>query len=161
MRYAILSLIAISLTGCAVLNILTPKRPVAVITLSKQMDMSPQQVMTFKEKVDTTESILQEIEKAREGAISSVVEVLDRNYRVYYIQIYASASKRFAEKVRNRFRQEFGDKYPVSIKYVPPLYRVRVGGFSSMEEAKKALKEIKSVSESYRDAFLVEEIATE
>ncbi len=158
MRYAILSLIAISLTGC---GLFTPKRPVGVITLSRNMDMPPQQVMTFREQVDTTLSAEQEIEQAQKGAISSVVQALGHNYRVYYIQIYASASKRFAEKVRSRFRKEFGDTYAVSIKYVPPLYRVRVGGFSTMDEAKKALKEIKSASESYKDAFIVEEIDTE
>ncbi len=157
MRYAILSLIAILIGGC---GLFTPKRPVGVITLSNKMDMPPQQVMTFREEVDTTRALAEEIERAQKGAISSVVEVLDGNYRLYYIQIYASASERFARKVLKKFQEEFGGNYPVSIKYIPPLYRVRVGGFPTMDEAKKALKEIKSASESYRDAFIVEEIDT-
>ncbi|GEM_PF-1675643 len=157
MRYAILSLIAILAGGC---GLFTPKRPVGVITLSTQMNMDPRQVMAFREKADTTETLAEEIEKARKGGTSSVVEVLDGNYKSYYIQIYASASERFARKVMKKFQKDFRNIYPVSIKYIPPLYRVRVGGFSTMDEAKKVLKEIKSASDRYRDAFIVEEIDT-
>ena len=157
MRYAILSLIAILIGGC---GLFTPRRPVGAIILSKKMDMPPQQVMTFREEVDTARMLAEEIEKARKGEISSVVEAMGENYRVYYIQIYASASEKFARKVRDKFEKEFKGLYSATIKYIPPLYRVRVGGFHTMDEAKKALKEIKSASEGYRDAFIVEEIDT-
>ncbi len=157
MRYAILSLIAILIGGC---GLFTPRRPVGVITLSKNMDMSPRQVMAFREQVDTAKALSEEIERARKGEISSVVESFGGNYRVYYIQIYASANHKFAKRVMEKFQQEFKGLYSATIKYIPPLYRVRVGGFQTMDEAKKALEEIKSASESYRDAFIVEEIDT-
>ncbi|MEO0144966.1 MAG: SPOR domain-containing protein [candidate division WOR-3 bacterium] len=72
----------------------------------------------------------------------------------YRIQVLATSNKNQVEKLKDEIIKK-GVNYPVYIKYVPPMYRLRIGDFKNYEEAQKALNQIKNLG--YKDAFIIED----
>ncbi len=72
----------------------------------------------------------------------------------YRIQVLATSNKKQVEKLKEEILQK-GISYPIYIKYVPPMYRLRIGDFKNYDEAQKALNQIKGLG--YKDAFIIED----
>jgi cell division septation protein DedD len=72
----------------------------------------------------------------------------------YRIQVLATSNKKQVEKLKEEILKK-GINYPIYIKYVPPMYRLRIGDFQNYEEAQKALNQIKNLG--YKDAFVIED----
>jgi len=72
----------------------------------------------------------------------------------YRIQLLATSNKKQVEKLKEELSQK-GLNYPIYIKYVPPMYRLRIGDFQKYEDAQKALNQIKNLG--YKDAFIIED----
>ncbi len=72
----------------------------------------------------------------------------------YRIQVLATSNKKQVEKLKEEILQK-GISYPIYIKYVPPMYRLRIGDFKNQDEAQKALNQIKGLG--YKDAFIIED----
>jgi len=72
----------------------------------------------------------------------------------YRIQVLATSNKKQVEKLKEEILKK-GLNYPIYIKYVPPMYRLRIGDFQNYEEAQKALTQIKNLG--YKDAFIIED----
>ncbi len=153
MRYGSLIIVAIALGGC---GLFTPSRPIGVIVPDKSANVTPEFVLENSTSKNTGEEKVPElIRRVQRGEIKSIAQGLSQTSREYYIQVYASASSKFAAKIKNEISKKID--YPVIIKNIPPLYRVRIGPFYKMEDAQEALKSIREAG--YRDAFIVEEIA--
>ena len=157
MRYGSLILLSLLIGGC---SLFAPARPIGVITPSKLRISALSTHFIFElENADTNsqkgEDVSQLIEKARRGEVKSIAQGLTESNREFYIQVYASANMKFAEKVKEEIEKNLN--YPVIIKDIPPLYRVRIGPFYKPEDAKEVLSKVREMG--YRDAFIVEEIA--
>lgn len=72
----------------------------------------------------------------------------------YRIQVLATSNKKQVEKLKEEIIKK-GFNYPIYIKYVPPMYRLRIGDFKSQEEAQRVLNQLKSAG--YKDAFITED----
>jgi cell division septation protein DedD len=72
----------------------------------------------------------------------------------YRIQVLATSNKKQVEKLKEEILKK-GLNYPIYIKYVPPMYRLRIGDFQNYEEAQKALTQIKNLG--YKDVFIIED----
>lgn len=72
----------------------------------------------------------------------------------YRIQVIATSNKKQVEKLKEEVLRK-GFNYPIYVKYVPPMYRLRIGDFKTQEEAQKALNQLKSAG--YKDAFITED----
>ena len=72
----------------------------------------------------------------------------------YRIQVLATSNKKQVEKLKDEILKK-GLNYPIYIKYVPPMYRLRIGDFQNYEEAQKALTQIKNLG--YKDVFIIED----
>jgi cell division septation protein DedD len=70
----------------------------------------------------------------------------------YRVQIFASSSLEKAEDVAKHARTVFSE--PVYVEYSAPLYRVRVGDFSSKEEA--LVLKAEAVDAGYEGAWITE-----
>lgn len=77
-----------------------------------------------------------------------------RTNTIYKIQIFDSANPELAQKKKNEFQQLFA-KWPVSIAFNTPNYKVWVGNFRDPLEADRALAEIKKNAD-YMYAFIFE-----
>jgi hypothetical protein len=72
----------------------------------------------------------------------------------YRVEIF---SNRDMEKIQNT-KIEFMSKYPeqpVHIKFIAPIFKIRIGDFRSKSEA---LQFFKGIEEDYRSAFIVRDI---
>ena len=84
----------------------------------------------------------------------------------YRVQIFNTASRDAAERIRTEAAAWWADARPASgapgnmdliIAYQQPYYRVRMGGFATREAADRALA---LVRQRYPDAFLVADLVT-
>ena len=93
-------------------------------------------------------------------------EPVERQVDGYRVQIFNTASRDAAERVRSEADAWWQRARPASgaprdmdlrIAYQQPYYRVRMGGFATREEADQALA---LVRQQYPDAFLVSDLVT-
>jgi cell division septation protein DedD len=107
--------------------------------------------ITFFTKTGTDTTVKSENKNGYSWKAEAVSGAFTYGYR---IQILASANKKQIEKLKEELSKK-GVNYPIYIKYVPPMYRLRVGDFQKYEDAQKALNYIKGLG--YKDAFVTED----
>ena len=100
------------------------------------------------------------------GAPAPASEPVARQVDGYRVQIFTSASRDTAERIRGEAvswweRAQSAPGAPASMEvmvgYQQPYYRVRMGAFASREEADRALA---LVRQRYPEAFLVPDLVT-
>lgn len=121
-----------------------------IFSLATPDEFQPVSLTSFKsdEKKDT---IKQEKSSEYTWKAEAVKGAFVYGYR---IQVLATSNKKQVEKLKEEILKK-GINYPIYIKYVPPMYRLRIGDFQNYEEAQKVLSQIKNLG--YRDAFIIED----
>ncbi len=152
MRYVpYLILLSFLLSGCA------PRKEVIIVkqaqpenqqteTTKNDTTVTPDTTTYFKFTPDTSQS---------QPETPSVESPKEEKINGFRVQIFAFSSKERAEKAKQEAEQVLS--LPVYIEYDPTIdgpYKVRVGDFTTREEAEKYKEKLRQ--EGYPDAFVVE-----
>ena len=178
LRLAALVVVSVSVAACSGTGPETPlvdpdgERPVEGFPIYETFDPAgydadPEEVVTTVDH-DVPERVMEGTVRipGQGGPTPPPSEPEERQVDGYRVQIFNTASRDAAERIRSEASAWWRDARPASgaprdmdlvIAYQQPYYRVRMGAFATREEADRALA---LVRQQYPDAFLVADLVT-